>query len=70
VPFNIVFTKSDKTTQTITARNVRLFVNKMKEDWEFIPQTFVTSAIKNHGKKQIHAFIEEMNDNFWNAPAE
>ena len=49
VPFNLVFTKADKSTQRVTSANVRTFVNKMKEDWEFIPRTFVTSTVKGHG---------------------
>ncbi len=70
VPFNLIFTKSDKSTQRITAQNVRTFVNKMKEDWEFIPQTFVTSTVKGTGKRELLRFIEEMNEHFWNAEPE
>ena len=61
VPFNLVFTKADKSTQRVTAANVRLFVNKMKEDWEFIPRTFVTSTVKGTGRREILGFIEELN---------
>ena len=70
VPFSLIFTKSDKSTQRIVSQNVRAFVNKMKEDWEFIPRTFVTSAEKGTGKREILTFIEELNDNFWNAEPE
>ena len=61
VPFNLVFTKADKSTQRITSANVRLFVNKMKEDWEFIPRTFLTSTTKGLGRREILAFIEDLN---------
>jgi GTP-binding protein len=61
VPFNLVFTKADKSTQRVTSANVRLFVNKMKEDWEFIPRTFVTSTTKGQGKRELLAYIEELN---------
>jgi len=61
VPFNLVFTKADKSTQRVTSANVRSFVNKMKEDWEFIPRTFVTSITKGMGKREILAFIEGLN---------
>ena len=64
VPFNLVFTKSDKSTQRITSGNVRAFVNKMKEDWEFIPRTFVTSTVKGTGRKEILDYIEELNGEF------
>ena len=61
VPFNLVFTKADKSTQRETSANVRRFVNKMKEDWEFIPRTFVTSTVKGTGKRELLTFIEELN---------
>ena len=64
VPFNLVFTKADKSTQRVTAQNVRFFINKMKEDWEFIPHTFVSSITKGTGRREILAFIEELNAEF------
>lgn len=64
VPFNIVFTKADKNTQAETAKNVKAFVNKMKEEWEFIPKSFVTSTVKQSGKKELLGYIGELNENF------
>lgn len=64
VPFNLVFTKSDKSTQRITAQNVRHFKMKMQEDWEFIPQTFITSTVKGTGRRELLAYIEELNREF------
>jgi len=61
IPFNLVFTKADKSTQRVTAANVRSFVNKMKEDWEFIPKTFITSTVKGSGRKELLNYIEELN---------
>lgn len=61
VPFNVVFTKADKSTQKDAAKNARQFVEAMKKEWEFIPQTFMTSSVKNLGKKAMLTFIEEMN---------
>jgi len=66
VPFNLVFTKADKSTQRVTSLNVRHFVNKMKEEWEFIPHTFVTSITKGSGRKDILTFIDEHNNEFYN----
>ncbi len=65
VPFNIVFTKSDKNKQSDTAKNVRNFLDKMREDWEFLPRTFVTSAVKYHGRKEILSYVEELNEMFY-----
>lgn len=64
IPFNIVFTKSDKSTQAITSKNVKSFVNRMKEEWEYIPRNFVTSTIKQTGKKELLAYIGELNEGF------
>lgn len=64
VPFNVVFTKADKNTQAETARNVKAFVNRMKEEWEYIPRTFVTSSVKFTGRKDMLGYIEELNDTF------
>lgn len=61
VPFNMVFTKADKSTQREVSANVRQFVNKMKEDWEFIPRSFVTSTVKGMGRRELLGYIEELN---------
>src|SRR5829696_5595179 len=45
IPFAIVFTKADKSTQKETARNVSNFLQKLKETWEEAPPHFVTSAV-------------------------
>jgi GTP-binding protein len=64
VPFNVVFTKADKSTQRIAARNARLFIEAMKKEWEFIPRSFITSAVKYLGRKDILTFIEELNTEY------
>lgn len=64
IPFNMVFTKADKSTQREVAKNVRQFVDAMKLEWEFIPRYFVTSAVKFHGRKDILGYIEELNTAF------
>lgn len=62
VPFNIVFTKSDKNKQKDTAKNVKNFIERMRQDWEFIPRSFVTSSVKFHGRKELLSYIGELND--------
>ncbi len=61
VPFNIAFTKADKSTQRDAAKNVRSFIDAMREEWEFIPRSFLTSAVKSLGKKEMLAYIDELN---------
>lgn len=62
VPFNIAFTKADKSTQRNAAKNGRLFIEAMKKEWEFIPRSFMTSAEKFLGRKEMLGFINEMNE--------
>jgi GTP-binding protein len=64
VPFNMIFTKADKTTQREASKNSRAFINTMKKEWEFIPRSFVTSAVKFTGKKEILHYIEELNKEY------
>jgi GTP-binding protein len=64
VPFAIVFTKADKSTQKETARNVHNFLNTLKESWEEAPLHFVTSAVKHLGAKQMLQYIATQNDVF------
>ncbi|HQE12501.1 MAG TPA: ribosome biogenesis GTP-binding protein YihA/YsxC [Flavipsychrobacter sp.] len=68
VPFNIIFTKADKSTQSEAAKNARLFINTMKKEWEFIPRNFITSAVKFTGRKEILSFIQELNIEYRHSP--
>ena len=62
VPFTLVFTKADKETQATVSKNVKLFLAEMRKTWQFLPQHFVTSAVKKMGREKILALIEEMNE--------
>ena len=61
VPFSLVFTKSDKTTQKETANNVNRFLGRLAETWEEPPPHFVTSAVKRTGIRQILDYIGSLN---------
>ncbi|MDI3318944.1 ribosome biogenesis GTP-binding protein YihA/YsxC [Pinibacter soli] len=65
VPFSLIFTKSDKETQAIVAKNVKDFLNKMRETWQFLPQHFVSSSVKTHGRDKILTYIGEVNERFY-----
>lgn len=64
VPFQLVFTKADKNTQLDTSRNVKAFLNKLRESWEFLPASYITSTVKKTGRDKILEFIDEMNMRF------
>jgi GTP-binding protein len=64
VPFCLVFTKADKENQRTVAANVKAFLGKMRETWQFLPRHFVTSTVKTMGRDKILQSIEEMNGEF------
>jgi GTP-binding protein len=64
IPFCLVFTKADKENQRTVSMNVKSFLDKMRESWQFLPQHFVTSTIKKMGRDKILDLIEEGNKEF------
>lgn len=62
IPFSLVFTKSDKENQRTVSKNVKDFLEAMKKTWQFLPQHFVTSAVKKSGKAKLLSFIAETNE--------
>ena len=61
IPFCLVFTKADKEKQRVVSKNVKDFLERMRESWQFLPQHFVTSTIKKMGRDKILERIEEGN---------
>jgi GTP-binding protein len=57
LPFALIFTKADKEKPTVVDRNVKAFLEAMKENWEFLPASFITSSEKNIGKEDVLQFI-------------
>lgn len=62
IPFNLIFTKADKETQKVVSKNVKSFLDAMRKEWQFLPQHFVTSAVKKMGRENILSFIEKLNN--------
>ena len=61
VPFCLIFTKADKENQRTVNSNVKSFLGKMKESWQFLPRHIITSAVKKTGREKILELIEEIN---------
>lgn len=61
VPFNIVYTKTDKGKAAKIEKNIRDFEAKMLESWEEIPQTFRTSSEDRTGREAVLQFVKELN---------
>lgn len=64
VPFTIIFTKADKEKQAIVSKNVKSFMEHLRKFRQFLPQHFVTSAIKKMGKNKVLDLISELNVDF------
>lgn len=62
VPFSLVFTKSDKENQRTVSKNVKDFLQAMRNTWQFLPRHFVSSAVKKTGKAKLLSFIDETNE--------
>ena len=61
IPFSLIFTKADKENQRTVSANVKAFLTKMRETWQFLPRHFVTSAVKKMGRDKILEFIDGAN---------
>jgi len=62
VPFAIVFTKADKLGSEKTKNNIKSYLDTIKEQWEEIPQYFITSSEKKIGKEEILKYISSINN--------
>lgn len=67
IPFCLTFTKADKESQLVISKNVKAFLNTMRSTWQFLPQHFVTSAVKNLGRENILKLIDESNKEYYEA---
>ncbi len=59
ITFSIVFTKCDKLGTTKMKKNVEAFKVAMLDEWEEMPNHFLSSAETEMGRKEILAFIKE-----------
>ena len=64
IPFVMVFTKSDKISQTQISKNIKLYKTEMLKQWEYLPEMFITSSENKNGISEILKFIEEYNEGF------
>jgi GTP-binding protein len=65
ISFNIIFTKIDKQNQATTSKNVKEHLGAVGENFEYLPQHFLTSAEKRTGRKEVLAYIKILMDD-WN----
>lgn len=63
LPLSIVFTKTDKETQRIVAKNTTAFCDALAETWDELPPVFLTSSQNGRGRSQLLDYIEQINAN-------
>lgn len=61
VPFNIVFTKTDKLKPQELQAKIEAYEEKMFETWDTMPGYFISSAENGIGKEEILGMIENIN---------
>ena len=61
VPFSIIFTKADKLTKSVLAKNIATYKAKLLEEWEELPPVFVTSSENGLGKVDVLQYIADVN---------
>jgi GTP-binding protein len=59
--FCMVFTKTDKLNKVVWAKNLAHYKKELLQDWEELPEIFITSAELKQGRDEILAYIEETN---------
>ena len=67
LPFCIIFTKADKISKGKVAQHIAAYrLALLKNNWEEMPQHFVTSATEGTGKDQVLDYIGEVNTEIFN----
>ena len=57
IPFILVFTKADKLSAKKAKAQVFNYLTTLEEEWNALPQHFVTSAAKRQGMEALQSFI-------------
>ncbi|ODS81965.1 MAG: YihA family ribosome biogenesis GTP-binding protein [Cytophagaceae bacterium SCN 52-12] len=64
VPFNLVFTKTDKLKKSQAEASIGNYIRQMLEFWEEVPRYFVTSSESGLGRAELLEAIREYNQLF------
>ena len=64
IPFSKVFTKSDKQSRTKSQALLKNYKSILLEEWEELPETFISSSVSKEGKDQILNFIDQIYKKF------
>jgi len=59
VPFVMVFTKADKCSVGERNKKIQDYKQQMMEQWEALPEIFITSSVTGTGRSEILQYIEQ-----------
>jgi GTP-binding protein len=60
IPFSMVFTKIDKLSSSVLAKNTMKYKKEMLKYWEELPPVFLTSSESNFGQEKVLNYIEQI----------
>ena len=61
VPFSIIFTKADKLTKSVLAKNIAAYKACLLKEWEELPPVFITSSENGAGRDEVLRYVAEIN---------
>ncbi len=61
IPFNIVFTKTDKLKPKEFDSKIEYYKTELHKEWDELPQMFYTSASRNVGRDELLEHIDNIN---------
>lgn len=64
IPFVLTFTKIDKLGKNILQKNIEHYKLEMLNEWEELPEIFITSAQNKMGVNDIFKYIKYLNTQF------
>lgn len=71
IPFCIIFTKADKISKTKIDSHIATYKKQMiKNNWEEMPQYFVTSSTEGVGREILLNYIDEINQEIFKSENE
>lgn len=60
IPFQIVYTKTDKSKKTQLSKNIEHIQNELLKTWESLPRQFQVSSLKKIGREELLENILEI----------
>lgn len=64
IPFSLIFTKIDKLSISQVNEKIQNYQNILLQQWEELPPVFLTSSLKQLGRKELLQYVENINKNF------